>query len=100
MKKGRQNFWPGKSEIFPENRKFFRLESKIYATGFTTPQTSNQIDAADRKKTKNDKRRVLCPCVTNSYCPVWDRTVKLLVTGVDILIIGHGGALVEATSFD
>ncbi len=30
-----------------KNRKFFRLESKIYATGFTTPQTSNQIDAAN-----------------------------------------------------
>jgi len=29
-----------------ENRKFFRLESKISATGFTTPQTSNQIDLA------------------------------------------------------
>jgi len=44
-KKGSQNFclkighFFGKSDIF-------RLESKISATGFTTPQTSNQIDAA------------------------------------------------------
>ena len=38
-KKGSQNFWPGKLDIF-------RLESKISATGFTTLQTSNQIDAA------------------------------------------------------
>src|SRR6218665_3810776 len=40
-------FLPGKSEIFLENLKKIRLESKISATGFTTPQTSNQIDAAD-----------------------------------------------------
>jgi len=39
-------FLPGKSDIFPENQKCFRLESKMSATGFTTPQTSNQIDAA------------------------------------------------------
>jgi len=31
--------------MFSENRKLFRLESKICSTGFTTPKTSNQIDA-------------------------------------------------------
>jgi len=39
-KKGRQNFLAWKIG------NFFRMESKISATGFTTPQTSNQIDAA------------------------------------------------------
>ena len=43
----RKKILPGKSGIYPENRKFFRLESKFSATGFTTPQTSNQIDAAE-----------------------------------------------------
>jgi len=37
-------------ENVPENRNFFRLESKISATGLTTPQTSKKIDAADRIK--------------------------------------------------
>src|SRR6218665_1090984 len=45
-KKSSSEFLPGKSDIFLENRTFFRLESKISATGFTTPQTTNQIDAA------------------------------------------------------
>ena len=30
-------YLPGNTEIFPDNRKFFRLDLKISATGFTTP---------------------------------------------------------------
>ena len=36
-KKRPSEFLPGKPEVFPENPKFFRLESKMSATGFTTP---------------------------------------------------------------
>ena len=45
-KNGRQNCFLANRTFFPENQNFFRLESKISGTGFTTPQTSNQIDAA------------------------------------------------------
>jgi len=73
---GRQNFWPGKSQIFPENRKFVRLEMNISATGFThDPQTSKQIDAAasykpEQRASKGQRNAALYSPVVdlNSYC--------------------------------
>jgi len=43
LKKGRQNFLPEKSEIFRKIRNFFRLESTISGTGFTTPRFGTRL---------------------------------------------------------
>ncbi|PGH37419.1 MAG: hypothetical protein CRN43_21300 [Candidatus Nephrothrix sp. EaCA] len=49
-----------------KNRNFFRLESKIYATRFTTLQTSNQIDAADRIKSQKRQAAGFGPLCHNN----------------------------------
>ena len=45
-KKRSSEFLPGKSEIFPENRKFFSAGIDNFCDRIHDLQTSNQIDAA------------------------------------------------------
>ena len=56
---------------FPKNWKFFRLELKISATGFTTPQTSNQIDAAVLKRERQLSAQVSAICEKTNSKTSW-----------------------------